>query len=351
MILVCYGTRPEVIKLSPVIKELRHRGLPFKVVFTGQHRELYEDVSDLVPMPDYNLDIMKTNQALNDVVSGIIQGMDKILVEEKPDLIIVQGDTSTVLAASIAAFNRGVKVGHVEAGLRTHDLSSPFPEEANRQLVSRIASFNWAPTDLAAENLKNEGLENIYMTGNTVIDACLGFNFEVAYENKILITLHRRENFGEPMKSMFIQLEQLAEEHPELEFIFAMHPNPNVQSLRHLLKKVKVVAPFGYKEMVHLLSKVRFVISDSGGIQEECAAFGKKVLVCRNTSERMESVYAGFAKLVHVDIINNFDWANNDPHWSGVNPYGLGNASEKIVDSIEAHLYKQNNGQHYRMTT
>ena len=342
MIIVCYGTRPEVIKLAPIIKEINKRGVPCKTVFTGQHKELFDDVKSLVPEPDYHLDIMKHNQGINQVIAAILSKLQPILQKELAKLVIVQGDTSTVLAAALSAFNIGVAVGHVEAGLRTFDLASPFPEEANRQLVSRIATFNWAPTEIAYNNLVEEGIKNISMTGNTVIDACMGFDLDIKYGNKILITLHRRENQGERMVSMFKQLETLAEQHPALEFIFPMHPNPNVQKHRHLLNKVQVVAPLNYLQMVSLLSEVKFVISDSGGIQEECAAFKKRILVCRNTTERPEGISAGFAKLIDNQIINNFNWANNNPIWNGINPYGNGTASIRILDLIEEYLQKNN---------
>jgi len=333
-ILISYGTRPEIIKLSPIIRELDKRGISFKTVFTGQHRELYDDVKDLIPEPDFHLDIMKENQTLTDILSSISLRFGEILQSEKPDLLIVQGDTSTVAVSALIAFYEKVPIGHVEAGLRTYNLESPFPEEGNRQLVSRIASYNWAPTEWAADNLRNEMVGNVTVTGNTVIDACKNFNYPISYENKVLITLHRRENFGKTMEKIFNEIEQLAIEHPNLEFIFPMHPNPNIQKLKPLLQHVKVIDPLGYAEMMLLLSRVKFVISDSGGIQEECAAFGKKVLVCRNTTERPEGLDAGFAKLVHTNIIEHFNWANKSPKWSGENPYGNGNASKIIIDSL-----------------
>jgi len=333
-ILLSYGTRPEIIKLSPVIRELRKVGIPFKTVFTGQHKELYDDVKDLVPKPDFHLAIMKENQTLTDILSSISLRFGEILRSESPNLLIVQGDTSTVAISALIAFYEKVPVGHVEAGLRTYDLTSPFPEEGNRQMVSRIASYNWAPTELAAKQLKKENVGNITITGNTVIDACKNFNYPISYENKVLVTLHRRENFGDPMEKIFSEIDLLAKEYSHLEFIFPMHPNPNIQKLRPILKNVNIINPLGYSEMMQLLSKVKFVISDSGGVQEECAAFGKKVLVCRNTTERPEGLDAGFAKLVHTNIIEHFDWANKSPKWSGENPYGNGNASKIIIDSL-----------------
>ena len=310
------------------------RDTPYKTIFTGRHKELYEDVKDLVPTPDYHLSIMKKNQTLTDILSKISLKFGKILKKESPDLLVVQGDTSTVAVTSLIAFYENIPVGHVEAGLRTYNLESPFPEEGNRQIVSRFAQYNWAPTEWAADNLRNEMVGNVTVTGNTVIDACKNFNYPVSYENKVLITLHRRENFGKTMEKIFNEIEQLAMEHPNLEFIFPMHPNPNIQKLKPLLQHVKVIDPLGYAEMMLLLSRVKFVISDSGGIQEECAAFRKKVLVCRNTTERPEGLDAGFAKLVHTNVIEHFHWANKSPKWSGANPYGDGKASQKIIETI-----------------
>ena len=333
-ILITYGTRPEIIKLNPVILELDKRGLSFKTVFTGQHQELYDDVKDLLPEPDYHLSIMQENQTLTNIMSGISSRFGEILIDEAPDLLIVQGDTSTVAISALIAFYERIPVGHVEAGLRTYDLSSPFPEEGNRQIVSRLAKYNWAPTKLAAKQLKEEKVHNIIVTGNTIVDACNNFNYPISYENKVLITLHRRENFGIKMEKIFNEIELLALKHAELEFIFPMHPNPNVQKLKPILKHVNVIDTLGYSKMMKLLASVKFVISDSGGIQEECATFNKKVLVCRNTTERSEGIDAGFAKLVDTDIINNFQWANDNPEWKGKNPFGDGKASKYIVDSI-----------------
>ena len=333
-IFLAYGTRPEIIKLSPVIQELENRNISYKTIFTGQHRELYEDVKDLVPPPDFSLNIMKENQSLTDIVSCISSEFSKLLISETPNLLIVQGDTSTVAVCSLIAFYQQVPVGHVEAGLRTYDLSSPYPEEGNRQIVSRIASYNWAPTKLAVNQLNEEKVQNIILTGNTIVDACTKFDYSVSYNNQILITLHRRENFGGKIKKIVQDIETLSIRHPELEFIFPMHPNPNIQSLKKLLKHVNVIDPLNYTEMMKLLSNVKFVISDSGGIQEECACFKKKILVCRNTTERPEGLDAGLAKLVDIHVIDHFAWANDSPEWSGNNPYGEGDAAIKIVDSI-----------------
>ncbi len=277
---------------------------------------------------------MSHNQTLTQILSNISLKFGEILNIEKPDLLIVQGDTTTVAVCALIAYYEQIPIGHVEAGLRTFNLNSPFPEEGNRQIVSRISNFNWAPTKLAANQLKKENAQNIFITGNTVIDACNSYNYEIKYEDKVLITLHRRENFGENLKKIFTQINNLAKKYPKLNFTFPMHPNPNVQKLKHLLENVNVIEPLSYKDLVKLLSKVKFVISDSGGIQEECAAFKKKILVCRDTTERPEGIDAGFAKIVGTDVINNFNWAYNDCKWDGKNPYGNGDASKKIVDTI-----------------
>ena len=295
---------------------------------------MYEDVRDLVPSPDFSLNIMQENQSLTDIFSRISSEFSTLLTRNTPDLLIVQGDTSTVAICALTAFYQKIPVGHVEAGLRTYDLSNPFPEEGNRQIVSRIASYNWAPTKLAVKQLNEEKVQNIILTGNTIVDACTNFNYSISYNNQILITLHRRENFGEKMEKLFKEIEALAIKYPEIEFIFPMHPNPNVQCLKPILKHINVIEPLGYAEMIKLLSNVKFVISDSGGIQEECASFRKKILVCRNTTERPEGLNAGFARLVDTDVKRHFAWANDSPKWSGNNPYGNGNSSKKIVDSI-----------------
>ncbi len=334
MIILCFGTRPEVIKLSPIITELKKRNQPFKTIFSGQHKQLYEDVKQLIPSPNYNLGIMKQNQSINDVLFSISKKLPPILKKENARLVIVQGDTSTALSSALVAFNEGIEVGHVEAGLRTYNLKNPFPEEGNRQLISRISKYNWAPTKQAKQNLEDENIKNVILTGNTIIDVCQAFRFKRRYRNKVLVTLHRRENFGDTMKTLFDELETVSCQHPELEFIFPMHHNPNVQQYKHRLTKVNVIAPLKYKEMIQLISEVKFVISDSGGIQEECAFFRKKILVCRKTTERPEGISVGITKLVGKDILNHFDWANDNPEVDCENPYGNGDASCIIVDSI-----------------
>lgn len=327
--------------MFPVVKALEQAAIPFRIAFTGQHTSLYEDVEHLVPTPDYHCQTLVPGQNLNQLMSSIILRMDEVLESCQPRLILVQGDTATVFGASLAAFHKGIAIGHVEAGLRTFNLKSPFPEEGYRTMVSKIARFNWAPTLRAFEVLKKEGVQHVQLTGNTIVDACQFFDCKISYLPKILITLHRRENFGERMRSLFEQLESLAESHPQLEFIFPMHPNPGVQEFRHLLKSVKVIEPLSYIEMIQLLSECQCVITDSGGIQEECATFKKRVLICRDTTERPECIEAGYAKLIDTAIVENFNWAIQSTPWEGENPYGAGNAAQIIVKDIEGFLKVQ----------
>jgi len=333
--MICFGTRPEVIKVSSTIEELSRKNIPFKTVFTGQHDELFEDVKHLIPQPDFTMNIMGENQSPTDVLERASNLFTPFLRRENPAFIIVQGDTSSAMVIALTSFYERVKIGHIEAGLRTWNINSPFPEELNRQVISRTASIHWAPTQRAVKNLQAEGIKNIILTGNTVIDVCQKYNFPTCYENRILITLHRRENHGERMISIFSQLERLAKKYSNLEFIFPMHPNPEVQRHRSLLKKVNVIHPLKYEEMLKLLSEVKFIITDSGGLQEECATFRKKVLVCREDSERPEGVEAGLAKVIGTSVEENFEWANSNPEWKGKNPYGDGNAAKRIVTSIE----------------
>lgn len=337
MLLICYGTRPEIIKLAPVIRELLAQSIPFKSLFTGQHSTLYHQFKDLIPDPDYFIET-PSGLSLNASMGNMLLKIDPILKSNQFKLMIVQGDTASAYVCSLAAFNQSIRIGHVEAGLRTNDLSSPFPEEGYRQMISRIAAFNWAPTINSLINLERENIFTGSVTGNTIVDQCISYQLPIIYSDKVLVTLHRRENFGERMKKLFMELERLATLHPELEIIFPMHPNPHVQMQRPILSKVKVTEPIEYDAMIKLISEVKFVISDSGGIQEECASFRKKILVCRNTTERPEGIEAGFAKLIDTDILNNYSWALNDPAWNGQNPYGDGQASKRIVTQIKGYL-------------
>ncbi len=339
MVFLCYGTRPEIIKMAPVARALDELEVPYRTVFTGQHPDLYRDVADLMPPPHFSLASAEREAGMTAVFAHILLGLEHIFISEKPGLVVAQGDTNTVLAAAMAAHNRSIPFGHIEAGLRTHDLRNPWPEEGIRQQVSRLAALHWAPTLQAVKNLSAEGITGgVELTGNTIVDSCRAFDFPHSYGSEVLVTLHRRENFGASLDTLASQLESLALQHPDLQFVFPMHPNPQVQRLRESLRAVRVIAPLPYPELLRLLSRARFVISDSGGIQEECAVFQKKILVCRSATERPEGVEAGFARLVGHDIAGHFDWANDDPHWEGENPYGDGQAGRRIAAAIKAAL-------------
>ncbi|MEP7266949.1 MAG: UDP-N-acetylglucosamine 2-epimerase (non-hydrolyzing) [Saprospiraceae bacterium] len=338
MVLVCFGTRPEIIKLTPVIEELKSRGIRFKTAFTGQHKDMYLQFKNTIPTPDYWLDVMRLRSSLGDTISSILLKLDQILGKGETKFLIVQGDTSSSFACALSAFNNKVPIGHVEAGLRTNDLTTPFPEEGYRQMISRIATLHWAPTEKAMRNLQHEGIQNARLTGNTVIDACNIKNYEISYGNKVLIVLNRRENYGDRMKKLFTEIEELANRHPELEIIFPMNNNPNVKSHKYIFKKVNVIEPLEYAEMLKLISEAKFVISDSGGLQEECAAFRKKILICRENTERPEGLEVGVGKLVNTEILSNYHWAYDHPQWNGLNPFGDGNARIAIVDHLQEYL-------------
>lgn len=340
-VLVCYGTRPEIIKLAPVIHELDKRHIPFKTVFTGQHKDLYRDVAELIPPADFSLKIRGNNRSLCQISEQIFSTLPEVFNKAKPSICLVHGDTATAAIGALAASYCGIPVGHVEAGLRTYDISKPFPEEINRQIIARLASFNWAPTLKSVENLRSENVSHVACTGNTIVDMCYEYPFKSIYGNEVLVTLHRRENFGGTLRRICMGIEQLAIMNPSLRFLFPMHPNPNVQAMKPFLAHVSLIDPLPYPELLELLARCRCVITDSGGIQEECAFYKKKVLVCRQTTERPEGVEAGFVRLVGDDVTNNFAWAADDPVWEGDNPYGDGKARIRIVNDIEGFLKKE----------
>lgn len=337
MILIAYGTRPEIIKLFPVIAELQRRGLPFRTLFTGQHLDLYRDVQDLVPAPDFGFG-PECGRAgsLGASFAAICLAADQLFHEHPCNIVAVQGDTTTAWALAQAAFYNGVKVAHVEAGLRTHDLQNPYPEEANRRLISTVAELNFAATERAAQTLAREGARNILRTGNTIVDAVRRMGLTPSPGNLVPITIHRRENHAQ-IEQIFAQLNEAARRHPELDFFFPMHPNPNVRRHRGLLAapNLRVGDPVGYREMLALLSRARFIISDSGGIQEEALCFGKKVLVVRKTTERPETIEAGYGRLVDSQIVAGLDWALAPAEPSALSqPYGDGHAASRIVDAL-----------------
>jgi UDP-N-acetylglucosamine 2-epimerase (non-hydrolysing) len=359
---VIFGTRPEAIKMAPVIKELERRKLEHCVIVTAQHREMLDQKLEIFGIrPQYDLDIMQANQDLFYVTAAVIQGMKPVLEKERPDIVLVQGDTTTTFAASLAAFYLRIPVGHVEAGLRTGNKYNPFPEEINRRITSRLADLHFAPTAWAKQNLLAEGVpeSGIVVTGNTVIDALLmivdpGYRFSderlqsIDFEKRkvILLTAHRRENFGAPMREVFAACRELVERHAEVELVYPVHPNPNVREAADevlgRVSRVHLIEPMEYRPFVQLMNKCTLIMTDSGGVQEEAPTLGKPVLVLRTTTERPEAVEAGTARLVGTSRANVLaeaerlltDAAAYKEMSSKANPYGDGQAARRIVDTI-----------------
>ena len=362
-ILLCFGTRPEAIKMAPLVLELKKEKLSFKVCVTAQHREMLDQVLDFFEIiPDYDLHLMETGQSLNSLSSRVLEKFDEVLELEKPNLVLVHGDTTTSSMAALAAFHRGIKVGHVEAGLRTYNKNSPFPEEINRQITGRIADFHFAPTESAKENLLKEKIaeENVIITGNTVIDALEWAveKLENSYKNKelekvekflnsesktILVTGHRRENFGQGFRNLCEAILKISKME-NVKIAWPVHLNPNVKKpVNEILssqKSIKLMEPVSYPTFVWLMKNCHLIISDSGGIQEEAPTLKKPVLVTRNTSERMEGVEAGFSTLVGTNkgliIDKAVELLKNLPSFEGKkNPYGDGKASVRILKFIK----------------
>ena len=369
-----FGTRPEAIKLAPLIKEFEFRPELFETIVcvTAQHRQMLDEVLEVFSIvPDYDLDVMRENQNLADVLCRVLQSMLAVIEEAKPDYIIVHGDTSTCFAAALAAFYTKTKVFHIEAGLRTLDISSPFPEEMNRQMVGRIASYHFSPTDQNKENLLREGVseKQILVTGNTIVDALEHINswldqsnsnlshqtqsklksilsFDWRQEKFVLITAHRRENFGQPLANIFDSIKILASEYPGHKFVLPLHPNPNVQeqALKSLsnIKNVDLIPALDYLSFTELLKHCHFVMTDSGGVQEEAPSFGKRLLLLRNNTERPEGLVGGHAYLVGSDkdeilrkgreLIKTSQFDYIAPGAS--NPFGDGQASKRIVEFV-----------------
>ena len=352
MILVAYGTRPEIIKLFPIINELKAQRLPFKTLFTGQQLDLYEDVKDLVPRPDFSFSEcfsgVNKHNTLGMSFVKICAAAEKLFNEHRFDIIIVQGDTTTAWALAQMAFYNEIKVAHVEAGLRTFDLENPYPEELNRTLITQVAYLNFAPTKQAHDNLIKYGTKNVHLVGNTIVDAVNYFKASLDLHedksNKVLVTLHRRENH-KIMEWLFDELQKVAEKNPELEFIFPIHPNPEVKKHKSRLKaeNIKIISPIGYPEMLKLISQALFIISDSGGIQEEATCFNKKVIVVRKKTERPETIDIGLGKLVGKDIRNHIDWALMSPPNITEFPYGDGHTAQRIANILSSGHYIRNN--------
>lgn len=378
--MLVFGTRPEAIKMAPLVKEFQARANEFDTIVcvTGQHREMLKQVLELFDIkPDYDLEIMKEGQDLYDVTTRVLLGMREVLKKTKPDVVLVHGDTTTSTAAALATFYQQIPVGHVEAGLRTHNIYSPWPEEMNRQLTGRMASYHFAPTELSRKNLLAEGIatDRIFITGNTVIDALqqvvtrvkgnadlrnevsrklLQFGYDVnrleAGRRLVLITGHRRENFGEGFLNICRAIQTLSKRFPEVDFVYPMHLNPNVRKpIREIfgdnlggLDNLFFIEPLEYLQFVTLMDRSSIVLTDSGGIQEEAPGLGKPVLVMRDTTERPEAVKAGTVKLVGTDynqIVDNVEKLLTDnaayaEMSRANNPYGDGKACSYIVDAL-----------------
>ncbi len=366
-VMTVFGTRPEAIKMAPVVLELaKHPEEIVPVVtVTAQHREMLDQVLNLFKIkPDHDLDIMAAGQTLFDITSRAMMGLDKVLQEEHPDIVLVHGDTTTTFAGALAAYYHQVSVGHVEAGLRTHNKYSPFPEEMNRKLTGSIADLHFAPTSTSEQNLLSESIdgEQIFVTGNTVIDALHktvrdDFQFEnemlqkIDFKNKrvILVTTHRRENLGEPMRHVYQALRRLVEEFEDVEIVFPVHKNPKVREVVNQelggMSKVHLIDPLDYEPFANLMHRSHLILTDSGGVQEEAPALGKPVLVLRDTTERPEAVEAGTVKLIGTDKDVVYKEAKelltNQEEYSRMseacNPYGDGKASQRIIQAILYH--------------
>ncbi|KAF0491703.1 UDP-N-acetylglucosamine 2-epimerase (non-hydrolyzing) [Pediococcus acidilactici] len=355
-----FGTRPEAIKMAPVVKAMAHdeRFAPITVV-TGQHREMLDQVLKIFKIkPDYDLNIMQKDQTLSSITSKVLLGMDKILQEDRPDLILVHGDTTTTFSAGLSAFYHQIPVGHVEAGLRTWNKYSPFPEELNRQMTDVLTDLYFAPTTTSRDNLRRENHpENqIFVTGNTAIDALkdtVSENYhneileEISEDHRIiLVTMHRRENQGEPMQRVFKAIRQVVDETPDVEVIFPVHLNPKVQQMAEAElgndPRIKLVAPLDVLDFHNIAARSYLIMTDSGGVQEEAPSLGKPVLVLRDTTERPEGVAAGTLKLVGTDpqaVKEQMNALLNDPAKyaemaQAQNPYGDGHAADRILDAI-----------------
>lgn len=358
-IMIIFGTRPEAIKMCPLINELKSRkNVRTIVCVTGQHRQMLDQVLDVFKvLPDYDLSIMKKGQTLFDITTSILDSIKKVLMKEKPDLVLVHGDTSTTFAAALACFYLSIPVGHVEAGLRTYNIESPYPEEFNRQAVSIISKYNFAPTETSKENLLREGKEenSVYVTGNTAIDALnttvkdnyIHPELEWAKGSRlIMITAHRRENLGEPMCNMFRAIRRVLDEHDDVKAIYPIHMNPVVRKAAEEelgnCERIHIIEPLDVIDFHNFLAQSYMILTDSGGIQEEAPSLGKPVLVMRDTTERPEGINAGTLKLVGTEeeaIYKNFNLLLNDEQeYSAMskasNPYGDGLASKRIADII-----------------
>jgi len=327
MILLAYGTRPEYIKIKPIIDELKKNNFEYKILFTGQHETITTEFKF-----DKQIIIGIGENRLDTIVAACMNRFGLLIKEWNITHVIVQGDTTSAMAIALSAFHHGIKVIHLEAGLRTYDKNNPYPEEVNRRIISQIADIHLCPTELARQNLLNERIDDdIYVVGNTVIDNLLQYKHKCTYSNKILVTLHRRENHY-LIDRWFKEVEKLAIMYPEYDFILPLHPNPNVQKWKHLLTDVVVIEPLPYEKMLELLVQCKLVITDSGGLQEEACFFNKKCLTCRVVTERPEAIgMSTFLVSSPIDLVSTFQFHHCDPEIDVECPFGDGHAAEKII--------------------
>ncbi len=363
-IAMIFGTRPETIKIFPIISEIKKypHFIDYKIIVSGQHREMLDQMLGIFQInPDYDLDIMEQGQSLSNITNYSLLGIEKILKKERPSMVLVQGDTTTTFTGALAAFYQKIRIGHIEAGLRTHNKYYPFPEEINRHITSVLTDFHFAPTRQSYENLLSEGVksEDIFISGNTVIDALFlmvkeNYIFrETSLKDKkifkkkiILVTMHRRENWGEPLKKTCRAINKIIDKHSDVSVIFPLHKNPeirsNVKKILQNRKNILLLDTLDYDDMINLMSKSYIILTDSGGIQEEAPSLGKPVLVLRDETERPEAVEAGVVKLIGTDeerIFSEIDLVLNSREKymemsKSINPYGDGKASERIVKKI-----------------
>ena len=358
-VLVVFGTRPEAIKMAPVVMALKNEErIECRVCVTAQHREMLDQVLEAFKIkPDYDLDIMKHGQSLSDITARVLRGLDSVIEDFEPNIVLVHGDTTTTFAAALSGFYHQIKIGHVEAGLRTYDKYSPYPEEMNRQMVSRLCDFHFAPTEVAKKNLENEGInKNIFVTGNTAIDA-LKTTVKEDYKNDILdnwvgnsrlilLTAHRRENWGEPMERIFRAVDRITKEYDDVKVLYPIHLNPKVREIANRIlnnnDKVKMIEPLEVIDFHNFINKSYLILTDSGKIQEEAPSLGKPVLVLRDTTERPEGIEAGTLELAGTDedviYSKTKELLDNDEKYEkmskSANPYGDGEASKRIVEAI-----------------
>ena len=360
-VMIIFGTRPEAIKVAPIIKELQKREETNPIVcITAQHREMLDQVLEKFEIkPDYDLNIMKQGQTLSEITTRAIMGLEEVIKKANPDIILVHGDTTTTFAGALAAFYNKVPIGHIEAGLRTYNKYSPYPEEMNRQMVTRLTDYNFAPTEQSKQNLLKEAVseESIFVTGNTAIDALkLTVQHSESENNNsekiILLTTHRRENLGKPMENIFNAVKRIATEYGDVKVIYPIHKNPLIRELAHSIldgqKNIEIIEPLEVIEFHNLMNKSYLILTDSGGIQEEAPSLGKPVLVLRDTTERPEGIKAGTLKLLGTDeqriyeetkiLLENKEEYNRMAKAS--NPYGDGLASKRIVDAIIERIKK-----------